>query len=220
MPTKNFNRRCEICDYDCNNAGNWSRHIRTAKHKKNVDLEVEERIRVKVMVEMEKYRAGMINVDPTSSQSSCNITNNTTNNTINFDASNNVIINVFTPNPDAINLKDLVVPVLKELVKQEVVPVSAIQKAVMDCGSKKPILYHNNSLYVKQNGWLKDNDAEVELEHYCKETQHGLIEQLDDMDMEADMDLYCKATELVYEDFDKDAVLYKMKSKLNNKLIK
>ena len=220
MPTKNFNRRCDMCDYECNNAGNWSRHIRTAKHKKNVDLEVEERIKVKIGVEMAKYRAGLINTDPTSSQSSCNITNNTTNNTINFDASNNVIINVFTPNPDAINLKDLIVPVLEQLVKHEIVPVSAIQKAVMDCGDKKPILFHNNSVYVKQNGWLKDADAEVELDRYCKETQHNLIEQLGDMDMEADMDLYCKATELVYKDLDKDAVLYKMKSKLNNKLIK
>ena len=220
MPTKNFSRRCEICDYECNNASNWSKHIRTAKHKKNVEIEVEERIRVKVMVEMAKYREGLINADPTASQSSCNITNNTTNNTINFDASNNVIINVFTPNPDAINLKDLIVPVLKELVKQEIVPVSAIQKAVMDCGDKKPILYHNNSLYVKQNGWLKDNDAEVELEQYCKETQHNLLEQLGDMDFEGDMDMEAKATLLVYEDFNKDAVLYKMKSKLNNKLIK
>jgi hypothetical protein len=57
-------------------------------------------------------------------------------------------------------------------------------------------------VYVKQNGWLKDADAEVELDRYCKETQHNLIEQLGDMDMEADIELYCKATELVYKDLD------------------
>jgi len=38
--------------------------------------------------------------------------------------------------------------------------------------------------------------------------------------MMEDIDKFSKASELVYEPLDKDAILYKIKSKLNTKMIK
>ena len=220
MPYKNFNRRCEMCDYEAKNCSNWSKHVATAKHKRNADIEMEERIRVKVAVEMAKYREGLITTDPTATNTACSITNNNTNNTINFDASNNITINVFTPNPDAINLKDLVVPVLKELVAQQITPVDAIKKAVLNMGQQKPILYHNDKMYVKEGKWTEGEEADKQLDLYCRNKQHSYINELNEMDMMEDIDKFSKASELVYEPLDKDAILYKMKSKLNTKMIK
>jgi len=220
MPYKNFNRRCEMCDYEAKNCSNWSKHVATAKHKRNADIEMEERIRVKVAVEMAKYREGLITTDPTATNTACSITNNNTNNTINFDASNNITINVFSPNPDAINLKDLVVPVLKELVAQQITPVDAIKKAVLNMGQQKPILYHNDKMYVKEGKWTEGEEADKQLDLYCRNKQHSYINELNEMDMMEDIDKFSKASELVYEPLDKDAILYKMKSKLNTKMIK
>jgi len=224
MPYKNFNRRCEMCDYEAKNCSNWSKHVATAKHKRNADIEMEERIRVKVAVEMAKYREGLITTDPTATNTAtntaCSITNNNTNNTINFDASNNITINVFSPNPDAINLKDLVVPVLKELVAQQITPVDAIKKSVLNMGQQKPILYHNDKMYVKEGKWTEGEEADKQLDLYCRNKQHSYINELNEMDMMEDIDKFSKASELVYEPLDKDAILYKMKSKLNTKMIK
>jgi len=219
MPYKNFSRRCELCDYEAKNCSNWSKHLLTQKHKRNADIEMEERIRVKVAVEMEKYKLG-ITADNTATNTACSITNNTTNNTINFDASNNITINVFTPNPDAINLKDLVVPVLKELVAQQITPVDAIKKSVLNMGQQKPILYHNDKMYVKEGKWTEGEEADKQLDLYCRNKQHSYINELNEMDMMEDIDKFSKASELVYEPLDKEAILYKMKSKLNTKMIK
>ena len=194
MPTKNFCRRCELCNYNCNDASNWSKHKKTAKHKRNEEIEKEVQIRTRVAIEMEKLKLG-----------------HTTNNTYNT-TNNNIQINVFTPNPDANELKDIVIPILKELAKYKIVPAIAIQNAVMSMRDKKPILYHNSSLYVKQGEWKKDKEAENELDAYCKDTQHRLIEEW--CNMSSDDELYVDAMELVYEPLDRDAVLHKVKTKL------
>jgi hypothetical protein len=189
-----------MCDYECKDASNWTKHKKTAKHKRNEEIEKEVEIRTRVAIEMEKLKIG-------------HTTNNTYNTINNIDASNNININVFTPNPDAINLKDIVIPVLKELAKYKIVPATAIQKAVIDMGEKKPILYRNSSLYVKQNNkWEKDKEAERELDIYCRDTQHQFICELDNMSM--DDELYVDAMELTYQPLDRDAVLHKVKTKL------
>ena len=54
MPTKNFYRKCEMCCYECKNASNWSKHTNTLKHKRNKELETEERIRRLVAIELLK----------------------------------------------------------------------------------------------------------------------------------------------------------------------
>ena len=43
MPTKNFCRRCELCNYNCNDASNWSKHKKTAKHKRNEEQIIREK---------------------------------------------------------------------------------------------------------------------------------------------------------------------------------
>jgi hypothetical protein len=196
MPqSKTYYRKCEYCGYETKVSSGWSRHQKTKKHLEYVKL-LENKVKL-LETENELLKLG-------------HTTNNTYNNTINN--VDNININVFTPNPDAINLKDIVIPILKELAKYKIVPAIAIQKAVIDMGIKKPILYHNSSLYVKQGEWKKDTEAEKELDVYCRDTQHKLICELDKMDMEDE--LYVDAMVLAYEPLDRDAVLHKVKSKL------
>ena len=58
----------------------------------------------------------------------------------------------------------------------------------------------------------KDKEAENELDAYCKDTQHRLIEEW--CNMSSDDELYVDAMELVYKPLDRDAVLHKVKTKL------
>ena len=199
MPqSTNYNRECEACGYKTNVSSGWCRHIKTKKHIKLLE---DRTSLLEAKVELLTLQLANTTI------------HNTTNNTTNIvDASNNVIINIFVPNPNAVDLNSIILPHTRELAKYKITPTIAIQKAVLGLDDKKPILYRNNSLYVKQDGWKKDAEAEKQLDKYCRDTQHRLICELNDMDMNDEF--FCEASELVYQDLDKDSVLHKVKSKL------
>tara|TARA_R110000772_G_scaffold172462_2_gene284313 strand:- start:24 stop:683 length:660 start_codon:yes stop_codon:yes gene_type:complete len=219
MPqSKTYFRRCENCGYETSTSGGWCRHIKTTKHllhikeleKKN-SLLVEENKELKMKnleQEVELLNARLGNVT---------INNNTTNNII--DASNNIQINIFTPNEKANNLNDIVIPTLLELAEKEMLPSKAIQQIIMGMEEKmRPILYHNSSLYVKQDTWKKDDEAQQELTTFCNKQFDIMNADYCDMEISQDDKVYHRCMEYLHvHTLDNDSVTHKLKTKLIQK---
>jgi len=181
MPcSKDYYRKCEMCGYETNTSGHWSRHQKTKKHI---------------------TKAEQITIN--------NITNNNNTNCNNV----NININVFTPNPDAYNLTDIIMPHLEELVKNKLLPAKAIQDIILKMGDKKPLLVRNEKLWVKEDDWKEGDDAEKELKSFCSKSEHKLGKEL--TNLEHDMDKYMDASSLVYDGINKESITHKVKTKMN-----
>ena len=203
MPqSKTYIRKCEMCGYECKDSSNWSKHNKTKKHLKHIkELE-------------DKTKSLELKLLETENQLLKLQISNTTNITNNVDVSN-IQINIFTPNEKANNLSDIVIPTLLELAKQEVIPSKAIQQVIMKMEERtRPILYHKNILYVKQDIWKKDNEAEKELNRFCKKQFSILNDELCEMEIKKDCKIFDKCNEYVWSDFDNHSVTHKLKTKL------
>jgi len=184
MPcSKDYYRKCEMCGYETNTSGHWSRHQKTKKH----------------ITKAEQITINNI----TNNDNSTNTTNNNV----------NININVFTPNPDAYNLTDIIMPHLEELVRSKLIPAKAIQDIILKMGDKKPMLVRNEKLWVKEDKWKEGIDAEKELKSFCSKTEHKLEKELTNMG--DDMDKYAEAAPLVYDGINKESITRKVKTKLN-----
>jgi len=200
MPqSKTYFRRCEMCGYETNVSSGWSRHNKTKKHIKNVE---DKNKLLEIQVELLTLKLANAG--------------NTTNITNNVDVSN-IQINIFTPNEKANNLSDIVIPTLLELAKQEVIPSKAIQQVIMKMEERmRPILYHKNILYVKQDIWKKDNEAEKELQKFCNNKYSILNKEFDEMDNNLGSETqYLRCCEYARcLPLDKDSITHKLKTKL------
>jgi len=187
-----------MCGYETNVSSGWSRHNKTKKHIKNVE---DKNKLLEIQVELLTLKLANAN---------------TTNITNNVDVSN-IQINIFTPNEKANNLSDIVIPTLLELAKQEVIPSKAIQQVIMKMEERmRPILYHKNILYVKQDIWKKDNEAEKELQKFCNNKYSILNKEFDEMDNNLGSETqYLRCCEYARcVPLDKDSITHKLKTKL------
>jgi len=188
-----------MCGYETNVSSGWSRHNKTKKHIKNVE---DKNKLLEIQVELLTLKLANAG--------------NTTNITNNVDVSN-IQINIFTPNEKANNLSDIVIPTLLELAKQEVIPSKAIQQVIMKMEERmRPILYHKNILYVKQDIWKKDNEAEKELQKFCNNKYSILNKEFDEMDNNLGSETqYLRCCEYARcLPLDKDSITHKLKTKL------
>ena len=205
MPhSKTYFRKCEMCGYETTTSGNWSRHNKTKKHIKHIQ-ELEN-----------KTKSLELKLLETENQLLKLQISNTTNITNNVDVSN-IQINIFTPNEEANNLSDIVIPTLLELVEQEVIPSKAIQQVIMKMEERmRPILYHKNILYVKQDIWKKDNEAEKELKNFCNKQYSILNKEFDEMEINLGSETqYLRCCEYAKCDpLDNDSITHKLKTKL------
>jgi len=205
MPqSKTYIRKCEMCGFQTTTSGNWSRHNKTKKHLKHV-RELEDKNKTLELKLLQTENA-LLKLQ----------VNNTTNITNNVDVSN-IQINIFTPNEKANNLSDVVMPTLLELAKQEVIPSKAIQQVIMKMEERmRPILYHKNILYVKQDIWKKDNEAEKELQKFCNNKYSILNKEFDEMDNNLGSETqYLRCCEYARcVPLDKDSITHKLKTKL------
>ncbi len=214
MPCRaDYMRYCECCNFTGKTASNWSKHIKTKKHLTNIENE-------KLKQQNEKYRIMELEMEleklkqkhsPTTTNNTINYNDNS-NNTIHIDNSN-ININIFIANPNANNLTDVVIPCLDELIKSRTIPAEAIQKCILQMGDEKPLLIRNEQLWIKQLEWKKGDDAEKELNSFCRKTEHGLIKEMNDM--RDDDEKYFEASQLVFmNELNKDTITRKVKAKM------
>ena len=206
MPqSKTYYRKCEMCGYECRDSSNWSKHQKTKKHLQRIQ-ELEDKnklLEVKLLeTENELLKLKLQNAGTTIN----NIDNSNT----------NIQINVFTPNPNANNLNDIIIPTLKEMAEREDIPSVAIQKVIMAMEERvRPILYHKNILYVKQDEWKQDQEAEKELNKFCNNKYTLLNEEFLNMDTNLDSVFYDRCMEYaMMHPLDKDTITHKVKTKL------
>jgi len=207
MPcSKDYWRKCEKCNFVGKTASNWSKHLKTKKHQLAVENE-------KLKQQNDKYKIMELELQlaQLKQQQTTTTINNTQNNTY-IDNS----VNIFTPNPEANCLSDIVIPTLKEMAEQEIIPSVAIQKIIMAMEERvRPILYHKNILFVKQDEWKRDDEAEKELTKFCNEKYAVLNDEFLNMDMTLDSVLYDRCMEYaIAVPLDKDTITHKLKTKL------